>query len=99
MLAPGHLYANDVSNLLELRKKLKAVTREFQARIGNHQSQLAAQLKISQQTVYSWFKLGRISPWGAQAIGKLYPEFPRERLRPDIINWKSIKLRTPGRRY
>lgn len=97
-IAPGHIHRNTVLVAVPMDKRLRRITREFQDAIGNHQSQLARKLGLrSVQTVQAWFKLGRISPWGAMQIAKHFPEWPKERLRPDIIDWKSIKLRTPGR--
>lgn len=96
-IAPGHAFRDVPTTLVELDRTLARVTREFQARIGNHQSQLARMLNVKPQTVQSWFNQGRVSPWGAIEIGKRYSDFPKERLRPDIQDWKGIKLRTPGR--
>ena len=97
MLAPGHAYRDVPTTLVELDRVLAQVTLEFMARIGNHQSQLARLLGVKPQTVQSWFANGRVSPWGAIEIGKRYPDFPKERLRPDIQDWKTIKIRAPGR--
>ena len=94
-LAPGHLYADVPITRAEWDRRLRRVTGEFQSHINNHQSQLARTLGVTSQTVQSWFKVGRISPWGAIAIGKHFPAFPRERLRPDIHNWGAVKLRIP----
>jgi hypothetical protein len=96
-LAPGHLFANAVTTRVNWDSKLRAATREFQRHINNHQSQLARTLGVQPQTVQSWFKLGRISPWGAIEIGKRFPTFPKERTRPDIHNWKAVKIRVPVR--
>lgn len=96
-LAPGFLTRGVPQRARTLTLQLRHVTREFQDSIGNHQSQLARLLKVKPQTVQGWFKLGRISAWGAIEIPKHFPAWTKERLRPDIIDWKSIKLRVPGR--
>lgn len=93
--APGHLFADVPITRAAWDRRLRQVTKEFQAHINNHQSQLARTLGVQSQTVQSWFKLGRISPWGAIEIAKYFPAFPRERLRPDIHNWTAVKLRVP----
>jgi DNA-binding transcriptional regulator YdaS (Cro superfamily) len=98
--APGHAFAGNVSTLAQMNRIVAQAAREFQAYIGNHQTQLADQLGILPQTVQSWFKEERISVWGANAISKRFPAFPRERLRPDVIDWPSAlkKARAPQKR-
>lgn len=99
-IAPGHLFREAPASLTDVRRQITKATREFQAFIGNHQTQLADQLGILPQTVQSWFKEDRISVWGADRIGKLHPQFPRERLRPDVPNWTFAlrAARAPQRR-
>ena len=93
--APGHLYADVPITRAAWDRRLRTVTAEFQAHINNRQSELARTLGVASQTVQSWFKLGRISPWGAIEIGSRFPAFPKERLRPDIHNWAVVKIRVP----
>lgn len=92
------LYANAPRTFVEHDRRLKQITREFRIHINDHQSQLARQLDIRSQTVNNWFKKGLISPWGAIAIGKVMPDWPRERLRPDIIDWSFYENNAPGTR-
>jgi DNA-binding transcriptional regulator YdaS (Cro superfamily) len=92
MLAPGHIHRDAPRTLVDNDRRLKAITKEFQAYIGNHQSQLARRIGVASQTVNLWFnKAGRISATGAIAIGKHFPEWPRERLRPDIVDWSTYE--------
>ena len=94
----GYLYRDVPKTLIENDRRLARITKEFRAYIGDHQSQLARQLDLRSQTVSLWFKQGRVSPWGAIAIGKLMPEWPRERLRPDILEWAHYENSVPGTR-
>lgn len=94
----GYIDRDVPTTRVNVKRTLQRVTREFQDAISNHQSQLARLLGFTPQTVQGWFQQGRISPWGAMAIEKHYPDWPKERLRPDIIDWKTIKRQKPGSR-
>ncbi len=74
---------------LDRTRALKRATRDFQVYIGNQQTQLANLIGFEAATVFQWFRRGRISPAGADAIGRKFKEWPRERLRPDVLHWES----------
>ncbi len=80
---------------VERVRRLKRITRDFQVYIGNQQAQLANLVGFEPATVCQWFRRGRISVAGADAIGRKFKEWPRERLRPDVLHWESaLKARS-----
>jgi DNA-binding transcriptional regulator YdaS (Cro superfamily) len=93
----GALTAGVPTPKADLARKLQKVTREFQLAIGNNQAQLADALNIPRGRVFQWFDRGRISVRGAHLIGRKYPDWPRERLRPDVINWPYALRRSKNR--
>lgn len=79
----------------ELQKVLRSRTEELRLASGDHGTQLARKLGIDPDTVHRWFKVGRVSPWGALEVERHFKKLKAAYLRPDVLDWEDIKA--PGK--
>ncbi len=77
-------------------KLLRHVTDEFRDHIGGKIAELARLIGVPETNATQWFRLGRISPAGAYLIGRKFPTWTKERLRPDILEWSTVNRTMRG---
>lgn len=93
------IWRSEISNRIgiEHQKRKKAVLDKLDKKYPN-KSEFARALKTSRFTVWSWFRREEITPIGALIVSRYDAAFPKELLRPDVLDWdhyeRILKQRT-----